>query len=451
MAKRLIVIGGVAAGMSAAAKASRQDREMAIDVYTDEAHIAYSACSLPYYMQNVIDNQRIMIARTVEEFAGQGVRVHTRHQVLRIVPASKAVLVRRPDSTEAWEAYHKLVIATGARPIVPPWPGVELEGVFTVKQIPQIEKMKQYIAANKPGRAVIIGGGFIGVEMAEALLALGLRVTMLEAAPQIMTLMDEDMAALVAKELRDSGAEVITGAPVTGLLGTGRVNAVAYEGGVAAADLVILAIGVRPNTEIAQEAGIALGVKNAIRVNERMETNIPDIYAAGDCATACHLVTGKEAYIPLGTTANKQGKTAGENAAGGQAVFKGVIGATIFKVAGKEGARTGLSLREAGAAGLAAWESTITSHTRAAGYPGRGEITVKLVVEKSSQRLLGGQIFGAPGAAKRIDVLAALIQMQASVGQLAGLDLAYAPPFSPVWDPLLVAANQALAKADKTK
>lgn len=451
MGKRLVVIGGVAAGMSAASKASRQDKNMEIDVYTDEVDIAYSACSLPYYTQDVIDNKRVMIARSVEEFDRQGVRVHIQHKALCIDPAKKAVLIRRPDSTEAWEAYDKLVIATGARPIVPPLPGIDLEGVFTVKQIPHADGIKEYIRAKKPSRAVIVGGGFIGVEMAEALLALGLKVTMLEMAPQIMTLMDEDMAALVEQELKEAGAEVKTGVAVTGMLGEGRVSAVTYEGGEIAADLVILAIGVKANTEIAQEAGIELGFKNAIRVNERMETNLPDIYAAGDCATAFHLVTGKETYIPLGTTANKQGKTAGENAAGGQAVFKGVVGTTIFKVIEKEGARTGLSLREAGMAGIEAWESTITSHTRATGYPGRGEITVKLVAEKGSRRLLGGQIFGAAGAGKRIDVLAAMVQMQATIDQLAELDLAYAPPFSPVWDPLLVAASQAVSKAAKVK
>ncbi|MDR1193771.1 MAG: FAD-dependent oxidoreductase [Peptococcaceae bacterium] len=449
MGKRLIVIGGVAAGMSAASKAARQNKEMTIDVYTDESYISYSACSLPYYTQDVIDNKEVMIARSVAEFGERGVRAHPQHKALRVDPAKKAVLIRRPDSAEAWEAYDRLVIATGARPIVPPLPGIGLEGVFTVKQIPQAERLKEYIAARKPARAVIAGGGFIGAEMAEALLALGLKVTVLEMAPRIMTLMDEDMAALVAKELRAAGAEVITGAALTGMLGEDRVNAVASDSGEIAADLVILAIGVKPNTEIAQAAGIELGFKNAIRVNERMETNLPDIYAAGDCAAARHLVTGKETYIPLGTTANKQGKIAGENAAGGQAVFKGVVGTTIFKVIEKEGARTGLSLREAGLAGIDAWESTITSYTRAAGYPGRGEITVKLVVEKGSRRLLGGQIFGAAGAGKRIDVLAALLQTGASIDLLAELDLAYAPPFSPVWDPLLVAANQAVSKADK--
>ncbi|MEA4891131.1 MAG: FAD-dependent oxidoreductase [Peptococcaceae bacterium] len=446
---RMIVIGGVAAGMSAASKAARQAKGMQVDVYTDERHIAYSACSLPYYTQGVIDNEEVMIARTPEEFGKQGVNVHMGFTVAEIAPEKKQVLVAAPDGPETWEPYDKLVICTGARPIVPPLPGRELMGVFTVKQIPDVDKIKSYIALKKPERAVIVGGGFIGVEMAEALVNLGLQVTVLEMAPQIMTLMDEDMAAMVQETLEKAGVEVKTAAAVAGFSGTQRVEAVNYEGGSIPAELVILAIGVKPNTELAARAGVELGFKNAIRVNEYLETNLPDIYAAGDCATAYHRVTEKETYIPLGTTANKQGRTAGENAAGGRRAFGGVVGTTIFKVMEMEGARTGLSLREAKMNGFEAWDSSITSNTRAAGYPGRGPCTIKLVVEKGTDRLLGAQIFGAPGAGKRIDLLAAMVQMKQTIQDLAGLDLAYAPPFSPVWDPVLVAANQAVAKSEK--
>ena len=448
---RMIVIGGVAAGMSAASKAARQAKGMQVDVYTDEGHIAYSACSLPYYTQGVIDNEEVMIARTPEEFGRQGVSVHMGYSVREIDPAGKRIRVASPQGEETWEAYDKLVIATGARPIVPPLPGRDLQGIFTVKQIPDVDRIKAYIAVKKPGTAVIVGGGFIGVEMAEALIHLGVKVTMLEMAPQIMTLMDEDMAAMVQGELERAGVTVLTGAAVSGFQGQGTVETVNYEGGSVPAELVILAIGVKANTELAAAAGIELGFKNAIRVNEYMETNLPDIYAAGDCATAFHRVTGKETFIPLGTTANKQGRIAGENAAGGHRAFGGVVGTTIFKVMEMEGARTGLSLREAGLNGLDAWEVSITSNTRASGYPGRGPCTIKLVVEKDTNRLLGAQIFGAAGSGKRIDVLAAMVQLKQTPYDLAALDLAYAPPFSPVWDPILVAANQAVSKIEKGK
>lgn len=449
---RLIVIGGVAAGMSAASKAARQAKGMLVDVYTDERHIAYSACSLPYYTQGVIDNEEVMIARTPEEFGQQGVNVHMGCTVKEIAPDKKQVLVAGPDGSETWEAYDKLVICTGARPIVPPLPGRELEGIFTVKQIPDVDRIKAYIAAKKPRTAVIVGGGFIGVEMAEALVNSGVKVTMLEMAPQIMTLMDEDMAAMVQAELEKAGVTVLTGAAVAGFEGAdGAVASVNYAGGSVPAEMVILAIGVKANTEMAAAAGIELGFKNAIRVNEYMETNIPDIYAAGDCATAFHRITEKETFIPLGTNANKQGRIAGENAAGGRRAFGGVVGTTIFKVMEMEGARTGLSAREAGMNGFDAWEVSITSNTRASGYPGRGPCTVKLVLEKDTDRLLGAQIFGAAGSGKRIDLLAAMAQMKQTAYDLASLDLAYAPPFSPVWDPILVAANQAVSKSEKRR
>lgn len=443
---RLVVIGGVAAGMSAASKAARLDPQLQVDVYTDEAYIAYSGCSLPYYTQGVINNEAVLVARTVEEFGDQGVKVHTRCLATEIRPDNKTVCIQHENGELTWEAYDKLVLATGASPVVPPLEGIRLPGVFTVKQIPDVNAIRSWMRQKDAQKAVIVGGGFIGVEMAEALSGSGMEVTILEMAPQIMTLMDEDMAALVQTELEEHGVVVKVGAKVLAVEGTDKVTGVRTENEIIPADMVILAIGVTPNSRMAEAAGIELGFRKAIRVNAHMETNIPDIYAAGDCVTVYHQVTGKEAYIPLGTTANKQGRIAGENAAGQPSEFWGVVGTTIFKVMDMEGARTGLSSREAVMNGFETWESKITAKTRASGYPGRGPITIKLVMEKGTHRILGGQIFGAAGAGKRIDVLAAMVQLKQTPLEMSHLDLAYAPPFSPVWEPLLVAANQAVSK-----
>jgi len=443
---RLVVIGGVAAGMSAASKAARIDPQLQVDVYTDEAYIAYSACSLPYYAQGVISDEESLLARSVEEFKAQGVDVHIRCQALEIRPDSKTVQIRHEDGRETWEAYDKLVIATGASPMVPSLEGVRLPGVFTVKHINDIHAIQSWLEQKDIKKAVIFGGGSIAVEMAEAMGKLGLKVTMLQRSAQILSFIDDDMAAIVQAELEKHGVEIKLSTKVLSIEGADRVTGVKTESETVPADLVIMALGVTPNSKIAAAAGIELGVRDAIQVNAHMETSLPDIYAAGDCATAYHMVTEKDAYIPLGTTANKQGRLAGENAAGVPSEFWGIAGTVIFKAMALECARTGLSSKEAAANGFETWTTKITSSTKASGYPGRGPITVKLIIEKGTNRILGGQVVGTTGAGKRIDVLAAVVQMKLTPVEMSHLDLAYAPPFSPVWDPLLVAANQAVSK-----
>lgn len=443
---RLVVIGGVAAGMSAASKAARLDPQLQVDVYTDETYIAYSACSLPYYAQGVISDEESLLARSVEEFKAQGVNVHIRCLAQEIRPDSKTVRIRHEDGQETWESYDKLVIATGASPMVPPLEGAHLPGVFTVKHINDIQAIRSWIEQENIQRAVVYGGGSIALEMAEALSNLKLKVTMLQRSAQILSLIDDDMAGLVQEELETHGVQIKLSTKVLSIEGTDRVTGVQTDKGTVPADLVIIALGVTPNTKIAAAAGIELGVRDAIKVNAHMETSQPDIYAAGDCATAYHVVTEKDAYIPLGTTANKQGRLAGENAAGEPSEFWGIAGTVIFKAMALECARTGLSSKEAAANGFDTWTSKITSSTKASGYPGRGPITIKLIIEKGTNRILGGQIVGTSGAGKRIDVLAAMVQLKQTPLEMSHLDLAYAPPFSPVWEPLLVAANQAVSK-----
>jgi len=448
--KKIVVVGGVAAGMSAASKAARMAKDVSVTVYTQEDYISYSACSLPYMAQGLITDLGDLVARTPEQMKESGVDVLIGHTVIAIDPEKQTVTVVNAQGEEFVDSYDELIIATGARPIVPNLPNKELEGIFTVKTIPSIHAIQAYVAANQPKEAVVIGGGFIGVEMADALTALGIHVTVLEKAPQILTVMDQDMADRVAEYMTGKNVNVVCNCNVESFIGeNGKVCGVHTSEQDYPAEMVIFAIGVQPNSEIAGAAGVELGVKGAIVVDDQMRTNVPHIWSAGDCATAKHIVTGKNVHIPLGTTANKQGRIAGENVVGGNAEFWGVVGTSVFRVFEWEAARTGLTMREAAMNGIEAWESTITSNTRASGYPGRGPITVKLVMEDGTNRILGGQIFGAPGSGKRIDVLAAMVQMGATPVQLSQLDMAYAPPFSPVWDSILVAANQAVSKMRK--
>lgn len=449
MSNAIVVIGGVAAGMSAASKAKRVCPDAMVSVYTEEPYISYSACSLPYFAKNLITEESQLIARTPDQMKVRGVDVYTNCRVTAIHRDTKSITIENKDGHREDVNYDRLVIATGSKNIVPNIPNAKAKGVFTVKGIPDIHTIRAYIADNGCRKAVIIGGGFIGLEMADALFCLGMKTTVIEKAPQIMSILDEDIAGHISDYLVHSGLNIHCNTGVDGIVtdDNGKVCAVHTETGDFDADIVIMAIGLYADTQIAAEAGIELGFKKAIRVNERMETNIPNIYAAGDCAATKNLVTGQETWICLGTVANRNGKVAGENAAGGNAAYEGQIGTTVFKLLNKEAAKTGLSMREAKLAGIDAWDTVINSNTRASGYPGRGSIIVKLVVERDTNRLIGGQIFGDDGSAKRIDAIAAYVQLKQNVHSLAKLDMGYAPPFSPVWDPVLVAAAQAASKS----
>lgn len=450
--KRLVVIGGVAAGMSAASKARRRDKELQIEVYTDENYVSYAGCGLPYYIQGLIEEEQSLVARTKEQFNKQGIDVYMGHRALAINPSDKTIVVLDATNNEIVVSYDKLVIATGARAAVPSFAmGKHWNNLFTVTTIPSSRQIKELMEARKVKDAVVIGGGYIGLEMAEALAAYHVDVTLVQRPNQLLRSMDEDMAQLVEEHLLSHKVKVRTGENVKALGGRETINKVITDKNEYPADLVILAVGVQPNSEIARDAGIELGVKNAIKVNRYMETNLPDIYAAGDCAVGYHLLYEKDAYIPLGTTANKQGKIAGENAAGGKARFAGIIGTTIIKVMDIEIGRAGLSMREAEMLGTEVVTIKVDSRTKAGYYPGAEPITVKLLIAQDNHKVVGAQLVGGAGAGKRIDVLATAVQLGLTPYQLAELDLSYAPPFSPVWDPVLVAANVAVAKLDKGK
>lgn len=444
MNERLVIIGGGAAGMSAAAKARRLKQDLNIVVYEKSGYVSYGACGFPYYIKGEIPRIEDVIIRTPQQFAQQGIQAHIYHEVLAIDPTEQQVTLRNLETgklvTDSWD---KLVLTTGGAAVKPPLPGLELPGIFTLRQVEDAMAIRHWIEQERPARAVIVGGGYIGLEMAEALAAHHLQVTLVEMLPQVMPNMDAEMSSHILAELTRQGVEVHLEHAVEAFNGNGRVKAVAAGGQSLPADMVIFSVGARSNNFLAKQAGLPLGPTGAVAVNERQETNLPHLWAAGDVAEARHLVTGKPAYVPLGTTANKQGRVAGTNAAGGEATFQGIVGTAVVKVFDLHAARTGLSEKEARAEGYEVDTTLVTSASRAHYMPEHPSLHVKLVFERGSQRLLGAQMIGREGVAKRIDVIVAALQAGWTTYDLADLDLSYAPPFAPVWDPILVAANVA--------
>ncbi len=450
ISERLVVVGGVAAGLSAASRARRVNPELEILVYEKGSDISYSACGLPYFISGQVPTAEALRVYSPEFFrTNRNIEVLTNHEVTEVSPSRRRITVIPPGGGDLREVpYDRLVLSTGAEPARPSIPGLDLRGVFNVNDLKSTLDLKRFLESEKPRRAAIIGGGYIGLEMAEALRTIGLDVTLIARSAGLFEAVDEDLAAPIEKELAGRGVRVVKGAAVTALLGDrqARLRKVVWEGGAAEggeADCVILATGVQPRVELAAQAEIRLGATGAIAVNERMETSESAIYAAGDCAETVNLVSGRPTYVPLGTTANKQGRVAGENAAGGRARFPGIVGTAVCKIFSLEVARTGLNSDEAKAAGFRTAAAVIHSAARAR-YLGVKEVLVKLVADRDSGRLLGGQMLGTEGVSKRIDVLATALQARLTVDQVAQLDLSYAPPFSTVWDPILIAAQEML-------
>lgn len=439
---KLLVIGAVAAGTSAAAKARRVDPPLEIKVFAEGEHISYGACGLPYFIGGVIGSKEKLLHRSIESFARQGIRVQTLCRATSIDLEQREVVFQDLAGQRRFrESYDQLVIATGGRPVVLDWPGLDQPGIFTLRTVNDGVAIRAYLQQQRPQQALIIGAGYIGLEMAENLTDLGIPVTLVERGSQIAPNMDADMAAIIQQHLEGHGIKVLLDQEIVGFVGGARVEAALTARGTIPADFVLVAIGVRPNTDLAAAAGIRLGVSNAIQVNLRMETNVPGVYAAGDCAATTSLVTGEEVYIPMGTTANKQGRVAGENAAGGEAVFKGVLGTGIARVHDLEISRTGLTEQECNRKGISAVSHQVQCRTAA--LPGlAGEVWVKMSAAVDSGRILGAQIVGRSGSGKRIDAIAAAITMGATLKDMYDFDMAYSPPFSPVWDPVLLCLNQ---------
>ncbi|WP_371409614.1 FAD-dependent oxidoreductase [Micromonospora zamorensis] len=451
MAQRLIVIGGDAAGMSAASQARRRrDRDDLEIVVFERGHFtSYSACGIPYWISGLVPGPDALIARDPQTFRTEyAMDVRMRHEVTAIDLERREVVARDLEGGgEVRERFDDLMYATGAVPVKPPWAVTDAGGVFGMQTLDDGAALREWLDAEpKPRRAVVVGGGYIGVEIAEALIQRGLSVTLVEAGDQPMATVDTDMGELVAEAMRGLGITIRTGLPVTGLeQRDGRVSAVVTAEGPMPTDVVVLGLGVRPNAALAEAAGLPIGPTGGVRVDRRMRVpGLPGIWAAGDCVETLHRVSGMPVHVPLGTHANKQGRVAGINIGGGYATFAGVIGTAVTKVCDLEVGRTGLREGEARTAGFDFVSVIAESTNRAGYYPGSRPMTVKLLAERPSGRLLGAQIVGWSEAAKRIDTLAVALWNGMTVDDMTSLDLGYAPPYAPVWDPVLIAARKAV-------
>lgn len=444
--RKLVVIGGDAAGMTAASKVRREQPEREIVVFERGNHTSYSACGMPYYIGRQVESAEHLIARKPEVFRQkQNIDVRIRHEVMEVDLENKRLKVKNfDDRKEFWETWDDLLIATGASPIVPKMQNIDAGGVFALSTLQSGIDVFNFINEKKPAKAVIVGGGYIGIEMAEACLDRSLDVTLIDMAPQLMNTLDKDMADPILEYMADLSIKVFLEEKLMKFETNddGSVESVITDKQTIPADIVILGMGVKPNSELAAQAGLKQGANNAIKVNKRLETSAPNVWAAGDCAESFHLVSQKQVHIALGTVANKHGLVAGINISGGNAGFPGVLGTAITKLKDLEISRTGLSEKEAKELGVDYLAETITSVTPAGYYPGSEKIKVKLVVEKQTRRILGGQIVGFKGAAKRIDTIATAITAELTAQQLIDIDLAYAPPFSTVWDPVQIAARK---------
>ncbi|MFI1167889.1 FAD-dependent oxidoreductase [Streptomyces sp. NPDC020801] len=456
--ERLVVIGGDAAGMSAASQARRLrgPDELEIVAFERGHFTSFSACGIPYWVGGDVAERDELIARTPEEHRARHIDLRMRTEVTEIDVAAGRVRARDVDSgAGSWTSYDKLVIATGARPVRPDMPGVDAPGVHGVQTLDDGEALLDSLArargrsSSAPPRAVVVGAGYIGVEMAEALIKRGYEVTVVSSGEEPMSTLDPDMGRLVHEAMEGLGITMVDNTEVTKVLTAddGRVRAVAAEDAEYPADVVVLGIGVRPESGLARAAGLPLGAHGGLLTDRAMRVRgHENIWAGGDCVEVLDLVSGQQRHVPLGTHANKHGQVIGTNVGGGYATFPGVVGTAVSKVCDLEIARTGLREKDARRVGLRFETVTVESTSRAGYYPGALPMTVKMLAERRTGRLLGVQIVGREGAAKRVDVAAVALTAGMTVEQMTALDLGYAPPFSPVWDPVLVAARRAAAK-----
>jgi NADPH-dependent 2,4-dienoyl-CoA reductase/sulfur reductase-like enzyme/rhodanese-related sulfurtransferase len=447
----ILVIGGTACGPKAAARARRCDPSCRITIVEQRDNLSTATCGLPYYISGVIQSRRNMIARGTDSFRKvYDMKVLTGTRAEAIDPGKHTVWTTDlKTGKNATLEYDRLVLATGARPAVPAWEGRDLRGIFTLSGLTDAEAIRAHVSSMNGKEVVIVGAGLIGLEMAEAFAAMDLKVTVLEALDwPLPALLDFDIAAQVSKHLRSKGVNVICGRRVTGFVGDGRgsVKGVRVGDEEVGARLVLLSLGVRPDVTLAKAAGLTVGAAGGLAVNQYLQTSDPDIYAGGDCVEVVNLVTGGKTLVPLGSTANKHGRIIGTNVSGGRETFPGVMGTAIAKVFEMNVGRVGLSDTQARQAGFDTVTALVPSDEHATYYPGSREITVKLVAEKATGRLLGGQVVGLGDTAKRVDVLATALTFRANAADLAELDLAYAPPYNSAMDPLHNAANVILNK-----
>lgn len=448
---RLIIVGGVAAGTKAAARARRVNPKLAITLYQEEAEVSYTACGQPYYLSGLIPSREALIIRKASDFEADGIDVRLRHRVTHLNTEERTVEVHNlvRDSVEV-VCYDRLILATGARPIVPPVPGNHLNGVVTLRTMAELDRFRSALNRLQPKEAVIVGGGSIGLEVAESLHALGMAVTIVERLERLFPRLDPEISQRIHDHLVYKGLNVVLGDGLAEITGNaGRVGAVVTTSGRQfPAELVVLAIGVRPSVELAKQGGMALGLTGAIAVDPRMETSVKGVFAAGDCAESYHRLTGAPLWGPLGDIANLQGRVAGENAAGGDARFPGILGTAIFKTFDLNVGLTGLTETAACEAGFTSITSLITTRDKARYFPGAREVTLKLIAESGSGRLLGAQAIGPGAVDKMIDIAATALLGNLGCRDLEYADFAYAPPFSPVLSPIIIAASSLSKKLE---
>lgn len=452
MAEKVIIIGGTAAGLSAASKAKRVDPSLDITVFEKSGYISYGACGLPYFVGDMIKEPNDLVSLSVDQMTHKrGVPTFIHHKVTRIDRGAQTVTVRNLDNGEVFERpYDKLVIATGARPIVPRIPGADAKGVYTLRTVEDGIRLKSVVQSDAQKKAAIIGGGFIGIEVAEELTNSGVEVHLFEMMPRLLPFLTESFSEAALDTLTQHGVHVHLNAGAQALMtAEGSVCGVrATDGSETPVDYALLSIGVVPASDLARDAGLELGLKGAIVVDDEMRTSDPRIWACGDCVQMKNRITGGAAYVPLGTTANKQGRIAGGNLAGEHETFKGVLGSMVTKAFDLYISATGLSLDQAKSAGYDAVSSIITKGDRASYYPGSRDNTICLILDKKTGRLLGAQAIGSESVAGRINVFATAITCGMTVSEINELDLVYAPPVAPVYDPILIAASQAMKKVE---
>lgn len=446
---RVIIIGGNAGGMSTASQLRRLSEDADITVYEKGAVISYSACGIPYYVGGIISERETLIARAPEKFAEKNIDVKTMHEVTKIDVDKKNFDVLDVKTgkhfTDEWD---KLLISTGASRPVPPIPGADAEGIFIMATIDGAVEMRRWMEKNKPRKALVVGGGYIGLEMADVLsCTLGLDVTILEVAPQVMATLDADMATLVQKNLEEHGTRVHLEEGIEKfIVRDGKVAGAATKKGEYEADVVVLALGIVPNTKIASDAGIKTGIKGAIVVDRMMRTSAPDVWAVGDCVQSINIASGEPIHLALGAVANKQGRSAAFDMAGLHAEFPGVLGTAVCKICEQEVARTGLLERDMQRLGRKYATATVRGRTMAEYMDDSGGMDVKIIAEMPSEKIVGAQIVGCICSAKRIDTMAAIITAGMTLEEMLYLDFSYAPPISPLWDPIQQAARTLLSR-----
>lgn len=459
-ASRFIILGGVAAGPKAAAKLTRLAPDADVTIIERGVFLSYAGCGLPYYVSGVVEDQEDLMSTPAGSLRDEvfflnvkNINVHNRTLATEIDREGRRVQVRSlEDGEERWLPYDRLILATGAEPMEPRLPGRELDNVVTLHGVEDAERMKALLAEHRAPDVVIIGGGLIGVEMTEALVSTGCRVTIVERLPQILAPLDEEMAAQVAAHMKAKGVKVLAGTTVTALEpdedDVSRVGMVRTTAGTLPADMVVVAVGVRPNVGLAKAAGLEIGETGAIQVDDHLRTSDPDIFAVGDCAQSTHLVTGRPAYVPLGSTANKQGRVAAINAAGGDDTFPGILGTSICQVFDFNVATTGLTQREAEALGYDVETALTPAPDKPHFMPTAKMLMLKTVSDRKTRRLLGMQAVGPGDAARATDVAAMALHAGMTMDELSKTDLAYAPPYSPAMDNVITASDVVRNKMD---